>query len=97
MAPRRFANGRAGADRGHFGPGGGRFHGIAGPETAIPLRNVHAVSSRRGFWCRGRMKFSEMQIDDNVNDLHFVLLDCLVRSPAPARLAPAYFVGRGLL
>jgi hypothetical protein len=43
------------------------------------------------------MKLSEMQIDDNVNDRHFISPDCPVRSPSPASLAPAYFVGRGFL
>src|SRR6476660_6080526 len=41
------------------------------------------------------MKLSEMQIDDNVNDLHFISPDGAVRSRPPASLAPAYFVGRG--
>jgi hypothetical protein len=44
------------------------------------------------------MKLSEMQIDDNVNDLDLDLrsLDRLVRSGSPATLASARFVGRGL-
>jgi hypothetical protein len=55
VAPQQFAHRRAAADRGQFGPRGGRLHGIAGPEIAIPLRDGHAVSSRRGFWRRGRL------------------------------------------
>jgi len=39
---------------------------------------------------------SEMQIDDNVNDLHFASLDWFVRSLSPLTLASARFVGRGL-
>jgi hypothetical protein len=42
------------------------------------------------------MKLSEMQIDDNVNDLDIRSLDRLVLSGAPATLASARFVGRGL-
>ena len=49
VAPEQFAHRRAAADRGQFGPGRGRLHGIAGAEIAIPLGDVHAVSSRRGF------------------------------------------------
>ena len=55
VAPQQFAHRCAAADGGQFGPGRGRLHGIAGPEIAIPLRNVHAVSSRHGFWRRGRL------------------------------------------
>jgi hypothetical protein len=49
IAAEQFAHRRAPADRGQLGARRGRLHGVAGPEIAIPLGNVHAVSSRRGF------------------------------------------------
>ena len=49
IPPQQFARRRAAADRRQLGPGRGRLHGVAGPEIAIPLRDVHAVPSRRGF------------------------------------------------
>jgi len=49
VAPEQLAHGRAAPDRGQLRPRRGRFHGIGGAGIAIPLADVHAVSSRRGF------------------------------------------------
>ena len=49
VAPQQFAHRRAAGDRRQLGPGRGRLQGIGRAEIAIPLGDIHAVSSRRGF------------------------------------------------
>jgi hypothetical protein len=70
IAAEQFTHSRTASDRGQFGPGDGRSHGIGGAEIAIPLGDVHPLPPAglcAVFVENENRSQSEREIDDYVN------------------------------